>query len=524
MKKLMLIVWAGMMLALCISCYDDKGSYDYHPINEIKVSNWKAGGYSAIYKSDTLRINPVSHAGASGKEPVILFTEDSISVDRYEYEWTAVTNTVDESRQIRKVVGNQRNLEYFVELPPDPYVLYLKIKDRQTGVIWQSQTYLNVLSVTDSGLLILGEEEDGTVGLDMISMAKDTVVLKSLLNGNGLPGLKNPRRVMFTGSSYRPDYMRLWIATGDGSYYLDLSTFQSEEQNSLRGMVYSSYNMPKVLNLVDMSSRTRYTSMGSSRVMMSDDYVFATSVIMEENYTDPLNRLSASDENFFRPFPFIFTSVYYPACWIVYDEDHHCFTYFMNSSALAVTKLQDASDEVFPWIQPEGRKCIYGENTMNTSGGSTNGNSMTLMEDKDSFYVYQFYAYASVYSPTNKAPQKRAGYVVDKTKAIGLKSNLLYAFASQRSLLLYAEGSILHAYDYANNIHYQKDLGDEITFLKFDFYGDNYDEFIVATYDPVKKGIVKRYLLNSDLNTFEPQWIKGWEWDGLVKVKDIDFR
>ena len=70
-------------------------------------------------------------------------------------------------------------------------------------------------------------------------------------------------------------------------------------------------------------------------------------------------------------------------------------------------------------------------------------------------------------------PQKRAGYTIDKSKATGLRSGLLYAFASRRSLLLYADGQILHAYDYVNHIHYEKDLGDQITFIKFDPYGNN---------------------------------------------------
>ena len=78
------------------------------------------------------------------------------------------------------------------------------------------------------------------------------------------------------------------------------------------------------------------------------------------------------------------------------------------------------------------------------------------------------------------------------------KSGLLYAFASKRSLLLYANGQILHAYDYVNHMHYEKDLGDQITFIKFDPYGNNYDELMVGTYNAAEKGIVTRYLLGTD--------------------------
>ena len=36
MRKLILILWAGILSVFSISCYDDEGSNDYHPINEVK--------------------------------------------------------------------------------------------------------------------------------------------------------------------------------------------------------------------------------------------------------------------------------------------------------------------------------------------------------------------------------------------------------------------------------------------------------------------------------------------------------
>ena len=101
---------------------------------------------------------------------------------------------------------------------------------------------------------------------------------------------------------------------------------------------------------------------------------------------------------------------------------------------------------------------------------------------------------------------------------------MLYAFASKRSLLLYANGQILHAYDYVNHMHYEKDLGDQITFIKFDPYGNNNDKLMVGTYNAAEKGIVTRYLLGTDQDSFELEPLKDCRWNGLVKVKDIDYR
>lgn len=88
------------------------------------------------------------------------------------------------------------------------------------------------------------------------------------------------------------------------------------------------------------------------------------------------------------------------------------------------------------------------------------------------------------------ASEKSRLYDRTNRKQSGLRSGLLYAFASKRSLLLYANGQILHAYDYVNHMHYEKDLGDQITFIKFDPYGNNYDELMVGTYNAAEKGIV----------------------------------
>ena len=72
--------------------------------------------------------------------------------------------------------------------------------------------------------------------------------------------------------------------------------------------------------------------------------------------------------------------------------------------------------------------------------------------------------------------------------------------------------------------HYEKDLGDQITFIKFDPYGNNYDELMVGTYNAAEKGIVTRYLLGTDQDSFELEPLKDCRWNGLVKVKDIDYR
>ena len=88
-----------------MACYDDKGSYDYKDVNEVEVDGLGTS-YNLIFKKDTLKITPE-----------LKFTQDSLSLDRYGYEWIVVSG-ISGSEETREVIGTERNLKYFVELEP----------------------------------------------------------------------------------------------------------------------------------------------------------------------------------------------------------------------------------------------------------------------------------------------------------------------------------------------------------------------------------------------------------------------
>ena len=156
---------------------------------------------------------------------------------------------------------------------------------------------------------------------------------------------------------------------------------------------------------------------------------------------------------------------------------------------------------------------------MDTEGGGY-GNSFALMKDAgtNGYYIYKFKA----------AGQKVAGYEVNKSLATDIDKAELFAFASNRSILLYVVGKTLHAYDYKRGYEkkYSVELEDEITMVKFDIfsgYGD-YNDLYVATYNSTTRGTLQKYVLGTDQNTFELKPDEKCKWNGLVKVKDIDWK
>ena len=509
MKRVILFFLTSVFICLTVACYDDKGSYNYKDVNEIEVDSL-GKSHSVIFKKDTLKITPL-----------LKFTEDSLSLDRYVYEWLVVPSTEELTR---KVIGTERDLNYFVELEPGAYTLYLKVRDKSTGLLWMNYTSLVVRTATSLGWLVIGEDVEGFVNLDMVAMAGDTMVLYNQLSNNGLPRLKDPKRVVYTGrvrmSSYAP-HERLWIATGERSYHVNPSTFEGDLASTFEPLVYSYFELPQQFNPVYMITKAAGNGvMNSSRTVVCEEgHVFhLSSFLSSSEYADPINRTTDSPNVLFKAYPYIFASLGYAFGGILYNTDKNQFVRYTSYSTTC-SSLSDKADDAFPWVQPEGRTLVYGENTMDTEGGG-NGNSFALMKDAgtNGYYIYKFKA----------SGQKVAGYEVNKSLATDIDKAELFAFASNRSILLYVVGKTLHAYDYKRDYEkkYSIEMEDEITMVKFDVfsgYGD-YNDLYVATYNSIMGGTLQKYVLGTDQNTFELKPDEKCKWSGLVKVKDIDWK
>lgn len=507
-----------MFNLLLFSCYDDKGSYDYHEINEISIANWPDNGYTYLYL-DTLRITPqVGVYDTTSSEPYIAFTLDDGNPDRYEYIWEVEeTNVSYTETAYRGVVGTERNLVLPLTLNVGTYRLYFKIRDTETGILWFSETTLNVQSSTDVGYLVLGEKEDGNVGLDMISFAAgDTLILTNLLDQSNLPALQGPLRIIYTGYYIRNCYV--WMSTESGSYYFDPTTMQAAPENTFDVFYFGteSTSQPTVIKDISAKNRNNLNAASTYRIFVTDDYLYAGMLNPTESYGNPINCYTNINPEYFKPFPYIFVNNGNSQnCYMVYDQDNHRFVYFANGLAQYVTQFGSDTGTPFPWQQPEDRELIYGENSYLYSSLYTY--SFALLEDNENFHVYQILMQSST-------PRKTAAYTIAKSAAPNLENAELFAFASYRTLLLYADGSTLRAYDYANNQEFSMEMDGEITCMEFDATGDNYDEIMIATYNDTDKGVIQRYALGSDLTSLDLTPIENARWTGLVKVKDIEYK
>lgn len=512
MRKITIILAAVCLLIP--GCTEDKGNYDYVPINEVAFENIDEE-YSVIINSTVLDI-----------EPVIKMSEGiSPDADRFKYEWVCVAQNGE-----KYTLATTKAIRMLVNLPIGTYSLYLKVKDAVTDLLWMTYTRLTVGTVYTRGILLIGEDENGYADAQMISMGSDTIVIKDILKNCGLPALKGPIAFIHTGKPYSNSYdvaVKVWVMTESGSYWLDRESMLGTTENHVKKIIYSSAVpkedlcvvdvAPQVININGEQGNSFYRALATSNGL-----IFTTSMgTNKDNYLDPVNRLNSTSTDFLPAFPFMFYPLknFYGLVW--YDTANDRFLRATNSSTCSY-ELVDNEGEAFPWNQGStGRKLIYGENTFNKDGGKNSGNSFALMKDqKGNYFIYKMYAYGS-------KPEKIGAYQIDLGKATDFTDATMYAFSSLRTVLFYVANNRLYAYNYdpGNEKLFSFDMNGEITMLKFDTQiNPDANALYIATYTSDSKGTLARYTVNKDPNKVTITADKKNTWSGLTKIKNMSWR
>lgn len=477
MKRLVYIIVFALGLT---ACYDDKGSYDYHDICEVNIEGVESV-YETVYRESVLEI-----------DPTVTVTEGNIGdTTRFAYEWRA--NVAYNSTEL---IGTERILNYRVELAPRDYTLYFRVTDRQTGVVTVATSTLKVGTAYSKGILLIGENTQGEADVQMLSMVKDTVLYKELLKNSGLPVLKNPVDIIHTGAAGNSNYIKLWVLTGSQAYSMDRKTFAGSESDVFGKLLFMDRTFDTEFVPVDIIPRVKDKSGkngGSSycrTVVCNNGYIFNASTLLMggDYYNNPVNCLTSDQNTYYKAFPYLFYTLNsYSGGFLWFDVENRRFLTVKNSIAVS-DLLEDQAGDPFPWNQgTTGRTLVYGENTLDV--GSSNGNSFAILKDP-------------------------AG--AD-----------FYAFSSRRTVVYYAVGATLHAYDYnkGNERHYTFDMGDPITMLYCDTAIEpNANPLYVATYNATTGGKLQKYIQGVNPDKVELEADEKSCWEGLMKIKKMSWR
>ena len=477
MKRLVYIIVFALGLT---ACYDDKGSYDYHDICEVNIEGLESV-YETVYRESVLEI-----------DPTVTVTEGNIGdTTRFAYEWRA--NVPYNSTEL---IGTERILNYRVELAPRDYTLYFRVTDRQTGVVTVATSTLKVGTAYSKGILLIGENTQGEADVQMLSMVKDTVLYKELLKNSGLPVLKNPVDIIHTGAAGNSNYIKLWVLTGSQAYSMDRKTFAGSESDVFGKLLFMDRTFDTEFVPVDIIPRVKDKSGkngGASycrTVVCNNGYIFNASTLLMggDYYNNPVNCLTSDQNTYYKAFPYLFYTLNsYSGGFLWFDVENRRFLTVKNSIAVS-DLLEDQAGDPFPWNQgTTGRTLVYGENTLDV--GSSNGNSFAILKDPAGAYFY--------------------------------------AFSSRRTVVYYAVGATLHAYDYnkGNERHYTFDMGDPITMLYCDTAIEpNANPLYVATYNATTGGKLQKYIQGVNPDKVELEADEKSCWEGLMKIKKMGWR
>jgi hypothetical protein len=516
MKRFSLTILTAVITFLS-ACYKDKGNYDYKDINEIKISGI-AANYSTILAVDVLHI-----------EPKIEMTEGGTDPTRFSYYWilNRGTTAID-------TLGTAPILDYKVNVEPNSYVLYFRVVDNETGLAWKAGTNLTVGTRFSIGLMLMGTGDNGNAEVDMITMVTDTVVVRGILSASGLPALQDPVTVLHNGSrDTSGNQGRVWIMTKSGSYYIDRKLMLGNTSKKFGSIVVLTDNLIKesltpvyyAPQFKDRAGNTSSSGNFTRAIITSDGNLFTTHTFLTggDFYQNPVNRESGNFNKLLIAAPCLWYPINNMTSVMWYDTENQRFmNYAQFGTGTVSTVPTDNPTDIFPWNQASvNRTLVYGENTRNTDGGSTNGNSFAIVKDNsNTHYIYKFYA-------SGATPQKRDIYTV-LSVATNFDKASCYAFSSRRTVVFYAVGNTLYAYDYNKGLEKSyvfPEIVDEITMLKFDTQIDFASNGLyVGTYNTSTKGRLRRYIVGSNPNIVDITPVDRSDWNGLIKIKDMNWR
>ncbi len=489
-------VFALLSVVILSSCYKDKGNYAYTEINEATIDTFSQQ-YNAYYLVDTLKIIPK-----------INFTMDPGTADRYSYQWSLISGRFNGGSEFK--ISDKRNLNFPITVPANDYFLVFKVLDSTTGVTWMQRSNLKVSTYFDRGWMILGDK-DGYAIVDMISIpgSGDTILIKDVLQNNGLKALKGPRNII---SVNRFNNNPLYLLTDDGTYELDKKSFVSGEYANVNNLVYDTEKEGNFTagDIVQNSGNNRYMVAGHKL------YVNA-SLIQANSFGNPASKYRTSQTSF-KVAPHIawsgFRYGFVSGRMLAYNTDENRFVQF-TSTATFTDSLPDNPGDPFAWKTGMDMVNLFNSAYTNPAIGKM---SYALMKNSEGkHFLYSF--------STNII---RKGQRYDVSALPGISTMKDWGFSGSFPIMIYTSGSKLYGYNYETGLQFEKDFGKDITMLHFDTFYENAEVFYVATYDASKPentgGEITKFRVVRNPNAIEIEQADNVKWTGLSKVTSMTWK
>ena len=183
MKRIAIIM--GVLLSVVMACTEDKGNYDYLPLNELTLE-----GMAESYQVEKDSAFAIS---------MTITGETGFSEANYDFLWYA-WNTLDEEA-IPDTLSYEKNLDMVMSLPIGEYTLRYVVTEKETGVYYAAEADLSVINSFSKGVVALSRIEGGDSDLTFINSV-NTVTKHAYKEANaGVSAGNGPLGIYYLGGA-----------------------------------------------------------------------------------------------------------------------------------------------------------------------------------------------------------------------------------------------------------------------------------------------------------------------------------
>lgn len=458
MRDKVILAVLFVMAMMFAGCSQDKGTYDYHSLNEPTITGVPES-ISVLTHAD-IDLNP--SLGDNITDP-----------DAYTYEWKAINKAGDNEVT---VLGTERRLFQEVTLPAGEYTLYFTVTEKATGIFWRQSYALTVSDTSSEGWMVLCDV-GGKTRLDIVSKVTGKTY-SDILRTTGAPGLNHPYRIQYVPKCGYPG-SPFYLFTADGAIRLSKNNFVWQEDYDFK------YEVAKQLDLRPQGMVCDQS--GMMRMIVSDGYAYSASNLGIQGLFAPVNRQPVLA-------PYVGANIgasSYASVYLLYDDVNKCF--MSCCPFLPGLSLSDASYHSMKEMEeiavgykgsdmvtgrafseyPSGMDFVYMENTKYDPGNAKMGVTYTVLRKGMRFELYgiqlgDMLCYADCTFALGKA------YFGDLSDCADIAKASCFAFSSLRNYMYYAVGGTVYRVNLSETplkAERQFSLGGEtITLMKFNFY------------------------------------------------------
>lgn len=350
MKQSRLLILAAWSLLFLASCYEDKGNYDYHALEVVRIDTVDAGFQPeyAIMRFDVLRLEPNIYF--EGK----LVTDESKAP--LDYLWTIFSATSGSGASaVIDTIGRERILDTAITRTGGNYYVQLVVTNRHDGIRQFFRIPVAVSEVFDGGWMVFYERADQPGYSDLALIYNEWTKLNVNYNRyytnlyettNGEPLKGHPIRCfdiavsLASGNNYVglcTDYTLVGVSENGIEKALDFNDFFHEAPATMRPTWYGEHGsgvMSGQSSEVLINNNTIYTNTYSFSATEGRNTRFGVA-----KFADNIGELAAWNAE-------VPNTLNYGI--VVYDQTHHRFRYAgYNSAQLEYFGEQSSSAAAF---------------------------------------------------------------------------------------------------------------------------------------------------------------------------------